>query len=44
MNQIGKLQILRSGPFTDEHVVSAGFGGDDKAWFLKDCVCSDCIN
>lgn len=29
-------------PFTDEHVVSAGLGGDDKGWMLKDCVCGDC--
>jgi len=31
-----------SKPFTDEHVVSAGLGGDDKKWLLKDCVCGDC--
>ncbi|MBK3799701.1 hypothetical protein GAY33_10735 [Azospirillum brasilense] len=31
-----------SGPFTDEHVVSAGLGGDDKAWMLKGCVCGKC--
>lgn len=31
-----------SKPFTDEHVVSAGLGGDDKKWMLKDCVCKDC--
>lgn len=29
-------------PFTDEHVISAGLGGDDKRWMLKDCVCGDC--
>ena len=29
-------------PFTDEHVVCAGLGGDDKNWLLKDCVCGDC--
>ncbi|QQR34745.1 hypothetical protein JI749_10125 [Devosia oryziradicis] len=29
-------------PFTDEHVVSAGLGGDDKRWMLTDCVCGDC--
>ncbi|MFT3986831.1 hypothetical protein [Aestuariivirga sp.] len=29
-------------PFTDEHVVSAGLGGDDKGWMLRDCVCGDC--
>ncbi|MDR3489784.1 MAG: hypothetical protein P4M05_33460 [Bradyrhizobium sp.] len=28
--------------FTDEHVVSAGLGGDDPAWMLKDCVCGNC--
>lgn len=30
------------GPFSDEHVVCAGLGGDDKAWMLSDCVCRVC--
>ncbi len=30
------------GPFTDEHVVSAGLGGDDNGWLLKDLVCGVC--
>ena len=30
------------GPFSDEHAVSAGLGGDDSAWLLKDCVCRVC--
>lgn len=30
------------GPFSDEHVVSAGLGGDDSAWLLKGCVCEIC--
>ena len=30
------------GPFTDEHAVSAGLGGDDSAWLLKGCVCRVC--
>jgi hypothetical protein len=30
------------GPFSDEHVVSAGLGGDDDHWLLKDCVCRVC--
>jgi hypothetical protein len=32
----------RSGPFTDEHVISAGLGGDDSRWLLKNCVCGHC--
>ncbi|MEA3063901.1 MAG: hypothetical protein QOJ27_329 [Sphingomonadales bacterium] len=31
-----------TGPFTDEHVVPAGLGGDDKDWLLKDVVCGVC--
>src|SRR4051812_41233774 len=45
MNQLGPASCIYcggAGPFTDEHVVSAGLGGDDKAWLLKDCVCSTC--
>ena len=30
------------GPFTDEHVVSAGLGGDDSGWLLKGLVCGVC--
>ncbi len=30
------------GPFTDEHVVPAGMGGDDGSWLLKDLVCGGC--
>lgn len=31
-----------NGPFTDEHVIPAGMGGDDKAWVLKGVVCGVC--
>jgi hypothetical protein len=31
-----------TGPFTDEHVIPAGLGGDDKGWMLKDAVCAVC--
>jgi hypothetical protein len=31
-----------AGPFTDEHVIPAGVGGDDKAWLLKGLVCGTC--
>jgi hypothetical protein len=30
------------GPFSDEHVIPAGLGGDDSAWLLKGCVCQVC--
>ena len=30
------------GPFSDEHAVCAGLGGDDRAWLLKECVCAVC--
>jgi hypothetical protein len=30
------------GPFSDEHVVSAGLGGDDDKWLLTGCVCRVC--
>ena len=33
---------LGPGPFTDEHVVSAGIGGDDQDWLLGGCVCGEC--
>ena len=38
----GCIYCGRLGPYTDEHVVSAGLGGDDKEWMLSDCVCSNC--
>jgi hypothetical protein len=31
-----------SGPFTNEHVFSAGLGGDDDAFLLRNLVCKDC--
>ncbi|MEB0046842.1 MULTISPECIES: hypothetical protein [unclassified Pseudomonas] len=31
-----------SGPFSDEHVISAGMGGDDNRFVLKNCVCRTC--
>lgn len=30
------------GPFTDEHVVPASIGGDDRTWMLRGCVCGGC--
>ena len=27
---------------SEEHVIPAGLGGDDRNWLLEDCVCSDC--
>ena len=50
MNQAGKnsrhdggcIYCGSPGPFSDEHAVSAGLGGDDSAWLLKDCVCRVC--
>ncbi|MBW8311123.1 MAG: hypothetical protein K0M64_03720 [Rhizobium sp.] len=38
----GCLYCGRLGPYSDEHVVSAGLGGDDPAWMLRGCVCSSC--
>lgn len=38
----GCLYCGRPGPYSDEHVVSAGMGGDDKAWMLRGCVCRVC--
>jgi hypothetical protein len=38
----GCIYCGSSGPFSDEHAVSAGLGGDDNAWLLKDCVCRVC--
>jgi hypothetical protein len=36
------IYCTSSGPFTDEHVISTGIGGDDLTWLLKDCVCGAC--
>src|SRR4051812_38773253 len=36
------IYCLSEGPYTDEHVVPAGLGGDDSGWLLKDCVCAVC--
>ncbi len=36
------IYCFSTGPFTDEHVVPAGLGGDDKDWLLKAAVCGDC--
>jgi len=30
------------GPFSDEHVIPAGLGGDDNRFLLKDMVCKEC--
>ncbi len=30
------------GPFSDEHVIPASIGADDKQWMLKGCVCWNC--
>lgn len=30
------------GPFSDEHVISAGLGGDDNRFLLKEMVCEEC--
>ena len=38
----GCIYCGSNGPFSDEHVVSAGLGGDDAAWLLEDCVCRVC--
>jgi hypothetical protein len=38
----GCIYCGSQGPFSDEHVVCAGVGGDDKAWLLTDCVCRVC--
>lgn len=38
----GCIYCGRLGPYSDEHVVSAGLGGDDPAWMLRGCVCSVC--
>src|SRR6187399_859387 len=50
MNQEGKnprhdggcIYCGSEGPFSNEHVVCAGLGGDDGAWLLKGCVCKVC--
>ncbi len=38
----GCIYCGSSGPFSGEHVVSAGLGGDDQNWILTDCVCRVC--
>lgn len=38
----GCIYCGSQGPFSDEHAVSAGLGGDDKAWLLTGCVCRVC--
>ena len=38
----GCIYCGSQGPFTDEHVVCAGLGGDDNEWLLTDCVCDVC--
>jgi len=38
----GCIYCGSEGPFSDEHAVCAGLGGDDNAWLLKDCVCRVC--
>lgn len=40
----GCIYCGRPGPHTDEHVVPAGLGGDDKNWMLKGRVCAVCNN
>lgn len=41
-NAVGCIYCGSLGPFTDEHVIPAGLGGDDRNWLLKDCVCGHC--
>ncbi|CAH2894714.1 MAG: hypothetical protein PCALPYG88_1036 [uncultured Paraburkholderia sp.] len=31
-----------NGPFSDEHLIPAGLGGDDRRFLLKGLVCADC--
>ncbi|QNB16148.1 HNH endonuclease [Paraburkholderia tropica] len=31
-----------TGPFTDEHAIPAGLGGDDRRFMLKELVCATC--
>ncbi|WFU80691.1 hypothetical protein QA645_40780 [Bradyrhizobium sp. CIAT3101] len=38
----GCIYCGNPGPYTAEHVVSAGLGGDDNTWLLKDLVCGVC--
>jgi hypothetical protein len=38
----GCIYCGSKGPFSDEHAVSAGLGGDDSAWLLNGCVCRVC--
>ncbi|WP_165421765.1 HNH endonuclease [Rhizobium ruizarguesonis] len=36
------IYCLKTKKESEEHVVPAGLGGDDRDWLLKDCVCSEC--
>lgn len=36
------LYCPSNGPYTLEHVIPAGMGGDDAGWLLRDLVCADC--
>lgn len=36
------IYCASAGPFSDEHVVCAGLGGDDNRFLLKDVVCAHC--
>jgi hypothetical protein len=38
----GCIYCGSQGPFSDEHVVCAGLGGDDGEWLLVGCVCRVC--
>lgn len=41
-HESGCIYCGSPGPFSDEHAVSAGLGGDDSAWLLEGCVCRVC--
>gem|GEM_PF-1248961 len=42
VNSASCIYCEGSGPFTNEHVISAGLGGDDNRFLLKDMVCEEC--
>jgi len=42
MNTPTCIYCGKAGPFSDEHVFSAGLGGDDQRFMLKDLVCEQC--
>ena len=42
MNANKCIYCHKSGPFTDEHVISAGLGGDDRRFILENMVCKKC--